>query len=73
MSRKLHLIKARSVVTGKPTKMYMMVDIEDIKRWQEGAYVQDALSYLSIEEREFLITGIEPEDQKAIFATDDQE
>ncbi len=33
----------------------------NLKRWQTGTLVQDALPELSAEDREFLISGISPE------------
>ena len=41
-------------------RYYMLVKNEDYKRWEEGAYVQDAFPYLSPEQREILISGITP-------------
>lgn len=31
---------------------------EDIKKWQDGALIQDAMPYLSPDQRELLISGI---------------
>lgn len=37
--------------------------------WQmKGQYIQDAFNFLRDEEREFLITGITPEEWKRIFS-----
>jgi hypothetical protein len=38
----------------------LSLDGETIKRWQDGALVQDAFPYLTAEERELLITGTHP-------------
>lgn len=40
-------------------------------RWQlQGKFIQDAFDNLSSDEREFLITGITPEEWKALFGED---
>ena len=36
----------------------LLLDPNDIKEWQEGAYVQDVFNYLTEGERELLISGI---------------
>jgi hypothetical protein len=35
----------------------LMVDPKDLQRWRDGAYIQDALSYLKAGERELLLSG----------------
>ena len=34
----------------------IMVDPADIKRWQDGEHIQDALFYLSADQRELIIS-----------------
>ena len=36
----------------------VMADAIDVAHWQNGALVQDAMPYLSADEREILMTGI---------------
>ena len=36
----------------------MMVNKNDLKRWEHGALIQDAMPYLTPDERELLISGI---------------
>jgi len=31
---------------------------EDIEKWKKGAYIQDVMPYLKVDERELLISGI---------------
>lgn len=37
------------------------VKFEDYLRWQEGALIEDAFPYLSVDEKEFLLSGMCPE------------
>lgn len=49
------------------------VNEDDYWDWQDGALVQDAFPYLTIEEREMLISGICPDCWKDLFPEDDEE
>ena len=53
------------VVTGKPYTV--KVKGEDLYRYRNGAYIQNAFQYLSPDDREFLMTGISPEGWKETF------
>ena len=35
----------------------LMIDPKDLNRWAEGELIQDALDYLSADERELLLSG----------------
>ena len=54
------------VITGKK---YKTADYfyEDYKRWKEGVLIQNALHYLSGDDREFIKTGISPTGWEQIF------
>jgi hypothetical protein len=39
--------------------------------WQSGERIQDAFSFLSPEEREFILTGITPAEWKKMFSEED--
>lgn len=43
-------------------KMKMKLCLADLVKWRENQLIQNALPYLNMEEREFLITGLLPED-----------
>jgi len=51
------------------------VNLSDIGRYGRGAMIQDAFPYLSIDDREFLQTGISPEGWDKMFndSEDEQE
>jgi hypothetical protein len=44
--------------------------LEMFKRWQDGANVQNAFSTLDADEREFLMTGMLPEEWEEMFGED---
>ena len=56
------IIYRRSVITNKLNSMDITVTDEQIKKWQEGMMIQDAMPELSVDEREFLINGVTPEE-----------
>lgn len=41
--------------------------VEGVDNWQNGMLIQNALPELTSEEREFLMTGLLPEEWNAIF------
>lgn len=68
------LIRKRSPYSGKNHDM----DIDITKeQWQafingELGLIQDAFPHLSADEREFLLTGIHPNEWDELFANDDE-
>jgi hypothetical protein len=49
------------------SSMDLDVTQEQLDRWQSGELIQDVMSHLSPEEREFLISGFTPEQWKETF------
>jgi hypothetical protein len=48
--------------------MFMLFDVVDLIKWRDGrGLIQDCLPYLSADEREFLMTGITPEEWGQAF------
>ncbi len=56
-----------SPITGELTTMDLPVTPEQIEAWQEGALIQDVMPHLSKAEREFLISGVTPEEWQQVF------
>jgi len=55
-----------SKLTGKTHKREIALDIRDYRKWWYGdGLIQNTLSYLSADDREFLMTGITPEEWAA--------
>jgi len=46
---------------------------EDFNSWQNGELIQRAMSYLDANTREFMISGILPEEWDAIFGEDEED
>ena len=65
------LVENISQLTGKLTSMLLGIDlpdfIHDFQSWQSGALIQDAFPELSADAREFIKTGITPEEWEAMF------
>ena len=63
-------IEKTSPVTGRLNIMEIEMNPNDYVRWKKGGVnIQEALPYLSIDEREFLITGLSPEDWENMYPT----
>lgn len=62
-----------SALTGKQNQMLLPVTQEQIKRWQDGDLVQDVFPFLNDDQREFLMTGITPDEWEAALGTDDDD
>lgn len=60
-----------SPFTGRQNTMDLPITSEQIERWQNGELIQNAFPNLTPDEREFLMTGITPEDWNGIFGTEE--
>ena len=60
-------IKRVSPITGKINVMDLDVVTEQIVRWEKGELIQDVFPKLTADEREFIKTGITPEDWNEMF------
>jgi len=61
------LITKQSPFTGKTHTIDIPVTEEQLARWRLGAMIQDAMPNLTSAEREFLMTGITPEEWALAF------
>ena len=62
-----------SPFTGKTHTFDLNVTAEQIFRWQKGELIQNAMPQLTPDEREFVKTGITPDEWNAAFGTMDDE
>ena len=53
----------KDIFTGKINTMVLDVSLDQMMCYHEGELVQNAFPQLSVDEREFLISGVLPEDQ----------
>ena len=56
-----------SCVSGKQNTMELDVTMIQLHLWQSGELIQKAMPNLSLTEREFLITGMSPEEQEEFY------
>jgi hypothetical protein len=61
------LITKKSGLSGKEHSREIDVTQEQLDRWHAGEYIQDVMTHVSPEDREFLMTGITPEEWKKVF------
>ena len=59
-----------SYLTGKQNQMVLPVTQEQISRWAGGELVQDVFPDLDENQREFLITGITPDEWENALGVD---
>lgn len=62
-----YAVTRASIMTQKRHTMNITMNMEDFRKWQNGKLIQDAFPYLTPDEREFLKTGITPEEWDATF------
>jgi hypothetical protein len=60
-------IKKRSPFSGKVHVMDLPITQIQIDRYQEGELIQNAFPNLTAGQREFILTGITPEEWEATF------
>ena len=66
-------IAIKSPLSGKTNTMEINCTADQIRRYNEGQeHVQDIFPELSLEEREFLISGITPEEWDEIFGEEEE-
>ena len=61
------IVRVLNRLTGKHNEMDLDVTEEQIRRFENGEFVQNVFPYLNPTEREFLITGMSEAEQKEIF------
>ena len=66
------MIAKTSSLSSKTHEMEIDVSDKQITLWMEGALIQDVMPNLTPEEREFLISGITPDEWNATFPEGDE-
>lgn len=56
------LIKRESMLSGIIHEMDLPVTNEQLAEWLNGSLIQDVMPHLSADQREFLMTGITPDE-----------
>lgn len=60
-------ITRKSPITGDTHTREIDVTEEQLLAWQEGELIQNAMPDLSADDREFILTGITPEEWNLLF------
>lgn len=60
-----------SSFSGKTHTREIPVTQDQYDRWQKGALIQDAMPTIPKEDREFIMTGITPEEWKEMWSADE--
>jgi len=64
-------ISRKSIMTGRVNEMDLAITHRQIDRWQSGELIQNVMPNLDDDEREFLMTGIIPEEWNQCFGGND--
>ena len=67
MSEVKMFIQKRSMISGKINEMELPITSEQFEDWQSGRLIQHAMPNLNDEQREFLMTGITPQEWQEQF------
>lgn len=66
------LFEKRSSLTGQMNTMELPITLQQVQDWQNsGQHVQDAFPRLSVDQREFLLTGSTPEEWDRVFGKEE--
>lgn len=66
-------ITRQSTLTNVTHTLDIDVTQEQIDKWQSGSYIQDAMPHLSGDDREFLISGITPDEWNKAFPEEEED
>jgi outer membrane biogenesis lipoprotein LolB len=60
-------ITRTSRLTGKTSVMDLPITREQLAAWVDGELIQNAMPHLNADQREFVMTGITPDEWQAVF------
>lgn len=66
-------VSMTSPLSGQTNVMELPITPEQLRRWEQGEFVQDVFPHLTADQREFLMTGITPEEWAAMEAALEEE
>ena len=67
------LITKTSPFSNKTNVMEIDVTQEQIALWESGTLIQNAMPHLTPDEREFIMTGITPDEWNNAFSDEEEE
>ena len=59
------IVRRANIFTGRVRELEVDATLDQIEAWQNGGLIQNVMPQLSIDEREFLISGMLPEEWDA--------
>lgn len=62
------LITRKSTLTGNVRTLEMPVTEAQLEAWKAGELIQKAMPNLTADDREFILTGVTPEEWDATFS-----
>ena len=65
------LITRKSQVSGITRTKHIRVTEEQLQDWENGTVIQQAMPHLSDDDREFILTGITPEEWDELFGDEE--
>jgi hypothetical protein len=66
------LTERKSILSGQTTVREINVTEAQLQLWMHGMVIQSAMPHLSKEDREYLISGITPEEWNTMVVCDDE-
>lgn len=67
------MIVERTNFEGKKVQLDLPVTREQIRAWENGAYIQNVMPHLDADQREFLLTGMLPGEWDILFPPEEDE
>jgi hypothetical protein len=69
------IIIKKSIISGKMSEMEIDVTLEQLIDFDNGklGLIQEAFPHLSVQEREFIISGIHPTEWEQLFGNENEE
>lgn len=65
------LITRTSMFTGQVHQREIAVTEEQLSRWNDGELIQNVVPHLSADDREFIMTGVTPEEWEETFGREE--
>jgi len=65
-------ITRKSIMSGQTHTMELPVTPDMLIQWDQGVLIQDAMPHLSPDEREFLMTGITPDEWNQMMSEEEE-
>ena len=65
------LIAKTSMISGKTNTMVLSITNAQLERWVGGELIQDVFPDLSVDQREFLMTGVTQEEWNQNFGEEE--